>query len=399
MPTIEVIKPTLADMNNFALTEQNNDDIAQFASELDPFLDVDSLDDLFPSIFDDIENEKSSEVLFDKGLIDANSEGPIDGIAISSVSSHNANVVSDDSTCANTTFTEDDENTEASADNRKQTKRRTSKSSHELQIIDKNEHRQRKRCRQDKDSNGCLDETSSTVIDWKMKITSDNLDVHTVSDDQSQYDRIETMLPIPAPFEMDCFDDENQDTSNSNYYNDLSAQSRVVSPFDQNKHNFQMNSNVCYNGLSNPSHGSLNSSNLTSAYRTEDLPMYNNYHQNQGFCNMQMNSYAPNMNSTFPTMQSLPMLIQNLNDAMTKSELSQSRLEEHDRANGLPKSHSQTMVKSARSRKQLQKGIILSKWDGSPLIAYDPGKGWVTNAKRRRKKTSKIQSSKAQSQN
>ena len=33
-----------------------------------------------------------------------------------------------------------------------------------------------------------------------------------------------------------------------------------------------------------------------------------------------------------------------------------------------PKSHSQTMVNSSRSRKQLQSGEILAKWDGTPLI-------------------------------
>lgn len=43
-------------------------------------------------------------------------------------------------------------------------------------------------------------------------------------------------------------------------------------------------------------------------------------------------------------------------------------LQKWDKKNGLPKSHSQTMVNSSRSREQLQKGVILKKWNGSPLI-------------------------------
>ena len=35
--------------------------------------------------------------------------------------------------------------------------------------------------------------------------------------------------------------------------------------------------------------------------------------------------------------------------------------------NGLPRSHAQTMVSTSRSRKQLQKGIVLNKRDGKPL--------------------------------
>lgn len=76
--------------------------------------------------------------------------------------------------------------------------------------------------------------------------------------------------------------------------------------------------------------------------------------------------------------------MQKLNDLMSKSEHSQSNIQNYDRANGLPKSHSPSMVKRSRSRKQLQKGIILSKHNGSPLISYEEGKGWQTNYKRRR---------------
>ncbi|KAL7462680.1 hypothetical protein ACHAXS_003052 [Conticribra weissflogii] len=57
-----------------------------------------------------------------------------------------------------------------------------------------------------------------------------------------------------------------------------------------------------------------------------------------------------------------------LQAAMEKTKDTQQQLQEWDRANGLPKSHSQTMVNSSRSRKQLAEGVILKKWNGTPLI-------------------------------
>ena len=58
-----------------------------------------------------------------------------------------------------------------------------------------------------------------------------------------------------------------------------------------------------------------------------------------------------------------------------------------DKKNGLPKSHSQTMVNSSRSRKQLQKGVILRKWNGDPLIRSKHGEddeSTIDDASRRR---------------
>ena len=60
-----------------------------------------------------------------------------------------------------------------------------------------------------------------------------------------------------------------------------------------------------------------------------------------------------------------------LQDAMERTKDTQKRLQEWDRANGLPKSHSQTMVNSSRSRKQLTDGVILKKWNGTPLIDFE----------------------------
>lgn len=60
-----------------------------------------------------------------------------------------------------------------------------------------------------------------------------------------------------------------------------------------------------------------------------------------------------------------------LQNMMKKSLGTQKALQKWDKDNGLPKSHSQTMVNTSRSRKQLQDGIILPKWDGSPLISQE----------------------------
>jgi hypothetical protein len=55
-------------------------------------------------------------------------------------------------------------------------------------------------------------------------------------------------------------------------------------------------------------------------------------------------------------------------EIMNRSEESQDQLQQWDISQGLPKSHSPAMVKTSRSRRQLQTGRILPKWDGSPLI-------------------------------
>jgi hypothetical protein len=57
-----------------------------------------------------------------------------------------------------------------------------------------------------------------------------------------------------------------------------------------------------------------------------------------------------------------------LKTMMLKSDETQLKLQEWDKLHGLPKSHSQTMVNTSRSRRQLREGIIIPKWDGTPLI-------------------------------
>lgn len=67
---------------------------------------------------------------------------------------------------------------------------------------------------------------------------------------------------------------------------------------------------------------------------------------------------------------------------MRRSEETQQKLQKWDERHGLPKSHSPTMVNSSRSRKQLQEGVILPKWDGTPLIKKN-GVGELGKPKRR----------------
>lgn len=67
--------------------------------------------------------------------------------------------------------------------------------------------------------------------------------------------------------------------------------------------------------------------------------------------------------------QNLKIVESRLRYWMDESLHSQAALQNWDRLNGLPASHSKTMVNTSRSREQLLKGVILRKWDGSPLIA------------------------------
>mmetsp|Transcript_12058 Transcript_12058/g.27910 ORF Transcript_12058/g.27910 Transcript_12058/m.27910 type:complete len:350 (-) Transcript_12058:196-1245(-) len=75
-----------------------------------------------------------------------------------------------------------------------------------------------------------------------------------------------------------------------------------------------------------------------------------------------------------------PSVFARFEQTMRKSAQSQLALQDWDERNGLPRSHCTTMVKTARSRTQLLKGIVLPKWNGDPLI---PG-AQVSKKKRRR---------------
>jgi hypothetical protein len=86
-----------------------------------------------------------------------------------------------------------------------------------------------------------------------------------------------------------------------------------------------------------------------------------------------------------------PWLSRSLLAFMKESEHSQSQLEDWDEDHGLPKSHCLTMVSSSRSRRQLQQGVILPKWDGTPLISHKVELG--KPRKRRRRVTAQPTSS------
>lgn len=83
-------------------------------------------------------------------------------------------------------------------------------------------------------------------------------------------------------------------------------------------------------------------------------------------------------------------LQQRLRYRMRRSEVTQKDLQKWDKRNGLPKSHSCTMVKTSRSRKQLLEGKIIPKWDGTPLIGED-GCRHVRHRKKSQKKNPSAQ--------
>lgn len=58
-----------------------------------------------------------------------------------------------------------------------------------------------------------------------------------------------------------------------------------------------------------------------------------------------------------------------LRASMKQSRVTQDMLQEHDRKQGLPRSHCVTMMHTNRSRRQLEEGRILPKWNGKPLIS------------------------------
>jgi hypothetical protein len=77
------------------------------------------------------------------------------------------------------------------------------------------------------------------------------------------------------------------------------------------------------------------------------------------------------VSATVPENLDPEKMMKRLQELMEQSYSTQSQLQQWDKANGLPKSHSQTMVNTSRSRKQLLDGVILPKWDGTPLISED----------------------------
>ena len=95
----------------------------------------------------------------------------------------------------------------------------------------------------------------------------------------------------------------------------------------------------------------------------------------------------PTTTTTPPSGDAVSLMIMaRLDQLMKQSTLSQAALQEMDRLNGLPRSHCQTMVNTSRSRKQLQLGKILPKWNGEPLLDVEGG---VSTRPSRKKQTPK----------
>ena len=84
-------------------------------------------------------------------------------------------------------------------------------------------------------------------------------------------------------------------------------------------------------------------------------------------------------------------ILKRLQEAMLKSIDSQKSLQEWDKANGLPKSHCQTMVNTSRSREQLQSGMVLQKWNGVPLLNLPGAKIKITRRVFRGKKVVEVE--------
>jgi hypothetical protein len=123
------------------------------------------------------------------------------------------------------------------------------------------------------------------------------------------------------------------------------------------------------------------------------------------------NALHPNNNPSYsvssflPPLQQSPMmatmfsqqreaLMRRFNIAMDQSVVTQKALQEWDTEQGLPKSHSQTMVNTGRSRRQLLEGRIIPKWDGTPLLRE--GESLQTSIRKPRKKSSKTKERKVE---
>jgi len=85
-----------------------------------------------------------------------------------------------------------------------------------------------------------------------------------------------------------------------------------------------------------------------------------------------------------PTNLADPRQMPLLRECMTQSDKTQQALQDWDKQNGLPQTHSRTMLSTSRSRCQLEKGRILRKWDGAPLIDGKPACATKVKGKKKR---------------
>lgn len=91
----------------------------------------------------------------------------------------------------------------------------------------------------------------------------------------------------------------------------------------------------------------------------------NDDHTNEGYTNF---SNILDQASTLSNTPIMKTSMLRLTKIMKKSRQTQDWLQELDKRNGLPRSHCCTMMHTNRSRRQLEEGRILPKWNGAPLI-------------------------------
>jgi hypothetical protein len=116
--------------------------------------------------------------------------------------------------------------------------------------------------------------------------------------------------------------------------------------------------------------------NKSSDYDTKSVMSTKSTRSNRSIRSGSSRSRCPDLKDLPPQDDSNPdVIMARLKALMERTQYSQKKLQRWDKKNGLPKSHSQTMVNSSRSRKQLQEGVVLKKWNGVPLIGDKKGKG------------------------
>jgi len=367
-------------------------EIVDFGLDIDPFIDIDSIDCLFPSLFDEDDNVRKikENVASDNKIIKVDLDCFSDETT-KHVSSQALNLVSDGSVCTNTSCADDEECDKVQKNNQEQNSLKK-----ELSFINQsqikrrecigdseNVNERRKRRRKKSYPQNCQEPSRNCVSKCKVDDVVDEVSAVPKSDQISASDNslnIQTSYPF-------CTESVLNTTSESNIIQAQQVSSQQVSSTAGVGSAFSTPSSYSANMFF---HNQIRNSGMSMVQYATKLSSARLFIKDQQFktqysCNMEINSTTSQNTDTDFSTQSNRTSIQNLKDFMTESGRSQFRLEEHDRANGLPKSHSQTMVKSAQSRRQLQNGRILCKWDGTPLISYEEGKGWVTNLKRRRR--------------
>lgn len=116
----------------------------------------------------------------------------------------------------------------------------------------------------------------------------------------------------------------------------------------------------------------------TSANEYEDSSLFEPHYVREDICKSGMTDYSLskehdksyNDDDNEDALDHLPPVssLLRLRGLMSRSRHTQNLLQDWDKKNGLPRSHCCTMMHTNRSRRQLEEGRILPKWNGTPLI-------------------------------